>query len=189
MNQYKIYNRLLDMEKLGQVGCFTHEGKVGWLASFDAKQKFVQPKAVKSAGVVLYNINTNKIFLVHPTGQTLWDIPKGQIDPGENDTRITAVRELEEETGFDIPHTALGAGQYLIAEVNDYKDIKLYKYTVNKDPFINKPPRCRSYFEDLDCERVPEVDAYAWVKRNQIHHYLPEFLVQKVLDTVTYTWR
>lgn len=35
----------------------------------------------------------------HATGQAVWEVPAGKIDPGE-DPAVSAARELEEETGY-----------------------------------------------------------------------------------------
>lgn len=50
-----------------------------------------------------------EVFLAHPGGPYFtnkhagyWGIPKGLLDPGE-DERAAAIREFREETGFDAP--------------------------------------------------------------------------------------
>src|ERR1700722_20089522 len=61
-----------------------------------------------SAGLVMYRISDGEleVLLVHPGGPFwskkdvgAWSIPKGEINPGE-DQLVAAKREFEEETGF-----------------------------------------------------------------------------------------
>ncbi|HET6769234.1 MAG TPA: NUDIX domain-containing protein [Chitinophagaceae bacterium] len=64
----------------------------------------------KSAGIVLYRIQNNRveIFLVHPGGpywskkdEGAWSIPKGEFDEKE-EPLAAAKREFQEETGIEI---------------------------------------------------------------------------------------
>jgi predicted NUDIX family NTP pyrophosphohydrolase len=62
----------------------------------------------RSAGILLYRRSEDgelEVLLVHPGGPFwarrdagAWSIPKGEVDPGEEE-RACALRELEEETG------------------------------------------------------------------------------------------
>ena len=76
----------------------------------------------RSAGILLFRRSGSdlEVLLVHPGGPFwarrdagAWSIPKGEVDPGE-DERACALRELEEETGGAFPDappealTALG---------------------------------------------------------------------------------
>jgi predicted NUDIX family NTP pyrophosphohydrolase len=70
----------------------------------------------QSAGILLYRVRGGRVevLLVHPGGPWwvnkdlgAWSIPKGEYGQGE-DPEATAVRELEEETGY-----ALGTGELL----------------------------------------------------------------------------
>ena len=57
-----------------------------------------------SAGSILTD---GKRFLVcHATGQKIWDLPKGKID-GEETALQAAIRELKEETNYDVPEDAV----------------------------------------------------------------------------------
>ena len=55
---------------------------------------------VKSCGFLIVRGSPVKDFLLmrHPHR---WDLPKGHVDPGEDELQC-AVRELEEETGIDV---------------------------------------------------------------------------------------
>jgi predicted NUDIX family NTP pyrophosphohydrolase len=61
-----------------------------------------------SAGLLLYRLTTGRpeVLLAHPGGPFwtnrdlgAWTIPKGVLDPGEDDPLATARREFEEELG------------------------------------------------------------------------------------------
>jgi predicted NUDIX family NTP pyrophosphohydrolase len=65
----------------------------------------------RSAGIVLFRRAGAEleVLLVHPGGPFwarrdagAWSVPKGEVDPGE-DERACALRELEEETGGAFP--------------------------------------------------------------------------------------
>jgi predicted NUDIX family NTP pyrophosphohydrolase len=67
--------------------------------------------AKRSAGILLFRRSAGalEVLLVHPGGPFwarrdagAWSIPKGEVDPGE-DERACALRELEEETGGAFP--------------------------------------------------------------------------------------
>jgi bis(5'-nucleosidyl)-tetraphosphatase len=50
-----------------------------------------------SCGVVLVNYGT-VLLLQYPQGH--WDLPKGHVEPGDDDRKSTMLRELREETGI-----------------------------------------------------------------------------------------
>ncbi len=66
--------------------------------------------SLRSAGILLYRRRAGEIeiLLVHPGGpywakkdHGAWSVPKGQIDPGEDDL-LAAKREFREETGLNL---------------------------------------------------------------------------------------
>jgi predicted NUDIX family NTP pyrophosphohydrolase len=66
-----------------------------------------------SAGLLLYRMRNGQleVFLAHPGGPFFahkddghWTIPKGEVEPDE-DLLVTAIREVEEETGLVIEKT------------------------------------------------------------------------------------
>lgn len=64
----------------------------------------------KAAVVIAPMTEDGKLLLIRqervPIGATIWEMPAGQIDdnaePGESEIRKVALRELHEETGFDL---------------------------------------------------------------------------------------
>lgn len=64
----------------------------------EEKEKFVRKF---SAGGALYRLTTSgqpEWLLIKPAGRDRWQLPKGEIEEGEN-TQTAAVREVAEETG------------------------------------------------------------------------------------------
>jgi 8-oxo-dGTP diphosphatase len=60
-------------------------------------------KAILAAGAVLWRYaegsDAPEVAVVHRPRYDDWSLPKGKVDPGESEP-VTAVRELEEETGY-----------------------------------------------------------------------------------------
>ena len=60
-------------------------------------------KAVLAAGAVLWRSNGTswapEIAIIHRPRYDDWSLPKGKVDPGETEP-VTAVREVQEETGY-----------------------------------------------------------------------------------------
>jgi 8-oxo-dGTP pyrophosphatase MutT (NUDIX family) len=54
---------------------------------------------IESAGAILFKLSTRQICILHQKKKDLWLLPKGRRDIGEA-RETTAVREVEEETGF-----------------------------------------------------------------------------------------
>src|SRR3972149_3727240 len=55
----------------------------------------------RSAGAVVFRKEGDSVeFLLLKRGPSYWDLPKGNIDPGE-DEQTTAEREIREETGIE----------------------------------------------------------------------------------------
>src|SRR5436190_7752588 len=64
-----------------------------------------------SAGILLYRFRDGEpeVLIIHPGGPFwknkdlgAWSVPKGEIEPGHEPLQ-TAVRELEEEIGLNVP--------------------------------------------------------------------------------------
>jgi 8-oxo-dGTP pyrophosphatase MutT (NUDIX family) len=89
--------------------------------------------------------------------RSLWDVPKGIAEPGE-DFAAAAARELREETGLEVPPGALrglGVHRYLSG-----KDLALFLWRVEAMP-APEELRCTSFFRAADGALVPEFDGFA----------------------------
>lgn len=111
-----------------------------------------------SAGAIL--TDGTKFLVCHATGQTIWDLPKGGVDPEENFLEA-CLREIQEETGFIVPEDAhiedLGRYPYLPG-----KDLYLFRITLKDLPHVDTL-KCVSMVNLPDREPFPEVNAYTYV--------------------------
>lgn len=112
-----------------------------------------------SCGLLVIN-ERGELLVGHSTGSTLWDLPKGLIDPGETPLAC-ALREAREEFGLDFAATPvedLGRHPY-------YRGKDLHLFAVATAATTTRPQdcRCASFFDDpRSGRRLPEIDAYAW---------------------------
>ena len=104
--------------------------------------------------------NGVEFLAIHPTHSPRWDIPKGEVDVGE-EYIDTCVREVKEETGLDIPRDKIRyLGKYEYRK--ETKDMVLFEYKVNILPDISKM-KCVSYFERYG-KTLMEVDDYMYIR-------------------------
>ncbi|KAL6450081.1 DCP2 mRNA-decapping enzyme subunit 2 [Candida maltosa Xu316] len=75
-----------------------------WGDPQEALSKFGKYKStIPVRGVALFNKELNKVVLVKGTESNTWSFPRGKISKDESDIDC-AVREVEEETGFNCRH-------------------------------------------------------------------------------------
>lgn len=135
-------------------------------------------KKSMSAGVVI--TNGSHVLLGHVTNHTHWDLPKGQIDPGESPVHA-AVRECAEETGIQLPmHELHVLGLY---DYKPKKDLMLYLWSVATMP---DPAACvcKSKFKNRKGLWEPELDAFKVVPWESVSEYCqPDMIkVLKILE-------
>jgi 8-oxo-dGTP pyrophosphatase MutT (NUDIX family) len=119
----------------------------------------------QSAGIVI--TDGDQILLGHVTNHAYWDLPKGQMDPGESPVHA-AVRECEEETGIQVPmHELKMLGLY---DYKPKKDLMLYLWSVTRMP---DPAACvcRSKFKSKRGVWEPELDAFICVPWESVSEY------------------
>jgi 8-oxo-dGTP pyrophosphatase MutT (NUDIX family) len=124
-----------------------------------------------SAGAV---ITDGVRFLVcHATGQTIWDIPKGKVEPDE-DVFQACLREIKEETDYDVPESAqieeLGLFPYLPA-----KDLYLFRITVDT-PIDPDKLKCNSTFVNKEGVTLTEVNAFLFITFANAPKYISQNL-------------
>ncbi|MBX4926326.1 NUDIX domain-containing protein [Rhizobium binae] len=124
---------------------------------------------VRSAGLLIYRLLESgpEVLLVHPGGpfwakkdEGAWSIPKGLIEPGE-DELSAAIREAREELGVEIEGAFAPLGEYrqpggkvvVVWSVEAEVDVE----TVRSSEFqLEWPPRSGRF------QNFPEVDRAGW---------------------------
>ena len=120
-----------------------------------------------SAGAII--TDGTRFLVCHATGQKIWDLPKGKIDPGESPSE-TVIREVKEETNYDIPEDVLweylGLFPYLPA-----KNLFLFRITVKTLP-DPKTLKCTSMVNIPGHTIFSEADAFMYVTKEDAHEYV-----------------
>jgi predicted NUDIX family NTP pyrophosphohydrolase len=132
--------------------------------------------ARRSAGILLYRRAAGgelEVLLVHPGGPFwasrdlgAWSIPKGEVDPGEEE-RACALRELEEETGTGFPDAG-EADLLSLGEVRQKSGKVVTAWALEGD-LDASAIACRTTFElewpprSGRMQAFPEVDRAAWL--------------------------
>lgn len=120
-----------------------------------------------SCGIIILN-EFNEFLVGHSTGNDFYDLPKGHREPNESKIEC-AVRECKEETG-------------LWFEQEELKELRLFKYTKNKDLhlFLANVKKdsinmdlleCVTHFLDNEKRQFPEFDGYEWIHIDDIEKY------------------
>lgn len=105
-----------------------------------------------SAGIII--VDGKNILLGHSTGNSHWDIPKGEVE--EEGFLETALRETLEEFGLDLSNEnlmELGSFAYL-----KKKSLYLFKVRLNELPL--EKCVCNSFFLSKKGKEVPEIDDF-----------------------------
>ena len=138
-----------------------------------------------TCGIIIAN-KDNDILAGHPTGRgyhaQCYDLLKGCANKDEDDFACAA-RELKEESGINIFKKChlkkikdLGIFQY-----NKEKYIHLYLVRFTKFPNTKKL-HCDSYFYNDRGEKIPEMNGYRVIKKNERHLFYKgiQFVLKKI---------
>jgi predicted NUDIX family NTP pyrophosphohydrolase len=162
------------------------------LLAAEAKHRHVSRMPKPSAGLVLYRRRegTLEVFLVHPGGpfwakkdDGAWSIPKGELAVNE-EPLVAALRELKEETGFNVdgPFASLGT----IRQAGG-KTVHAFAAAADFDPAAIKSNTCTIEWPPRSGRRIEiaEVDRAAWfsleMARQKINSAQAE-LLQRLVD-------
>jgi ADP-ribose pyrophosphatase len=97
----------------------------------------------------------------HAVRQTLWEVPAGKLDPGE-DRETCAQRELQEETGYTAARlTSLGA----ICVTPGYSNEVIQLYLAQG---LNAGQQSLAANESIVCELLPLADAVRMAEQGEI---------------------
>ena len=121
-----------------------------------------------AAGGIVVNPNKEMLWIFR---RGIWDLPKGKLDPNET-IEACALREVMEETGV----SNLVLGDLIMTTTHLYHDMYLntevekttYWYKITTDQLQDGIPQTEE-----------EIDAIAWVKKEDIAPYLA-----KTYDTI-----
>lgn len=127
-----------------------------------------------TCAVAVYD-REGRVLIGHATNQTIWSLPKGVAEPGE-DHKTAALRELYEETNLDFrsPNKITSSMSFTDRGEFDYiknKRLHLFVLELKNQIFIPADLHCNSTFE-WNGQDLPELDAFVWVDENAIKHLL-----------------
>lgn len=130
---------------------------------------FVTMQQIKSCGVIVMRTKPQMSFLLMLKNPSIYDLPKGHIEPGETELEC-AIRELYEETG-------IAAGDLHLDEqfrfTNSYKkppkqiNGEIYEKTVVI--FLGW------LLQEVNI-KLTEHDSYTWVEWNPPHDIQPKLI-------------
>jgi len=127
--------------------CFPHmKGQFGKLYAQFAKYKAHIP----TYGAILMNAKQTKVILVESWKGKVWGFPRGKINQGESDSS-GAIREVQEEVGFDITSRLDSTNFIELAKQSSGKVTKLFiicdvPEDVNFAPEVRKEIRSVAWF-------------------------------------------
>ncbi len=116
------------------------------------------------AGIVALT-SQKEILLIrqyrYPTGQDLWEIPAGKLDPGENPLQ-TAQRELKEETGCQ------AANWQLLSEFYSSPGFCNEKLSIYLAQDLQMGEACPDEGEFLQVKKIPLAEVLLMLKDGRI---------------------
>ena len=138
----------------------------------------------QSAGIILVDLSDEKAKVLCLRAYKNWDWPKGQLDLGESHIQ-SAIRELEEETGYTADDIQLVQELIDRPEVVTYGSGKsaktaTYFYAVllntQKEPFLPVNPQLGH----------PEHEEWRWVQTDHLQKIMPDRLKKIVARVESY---
>jgi predicted NUDIX family NTP pyrophosphohydrolase len=133
----------------------------------------------RSAGLLMYRrvLGTVEVFLVHPGGpywskknEGSWSIPKGEYETDE-EPLVAAIREFQEETGFDVSEPILELGSI---QQKSGKLVLAWAFEGNGDPAELVSNTCEIEWPPHSGKMmvIPEVDRGDWFPLDRARRFL-----------------
>jgi 8-oxo-dGTP diphosphatase len=144
-------------------------GVAGPLTSDQTGRVPVEPITVRAGGGVVWRVDehgTVEVVVVHRPGFEDWTFPKGKMDPEDVDDEHTALREVEEETGFRCTLGRELPGTDYVDRKGRPKHVRYWEMRVLSGEF--SPSR--------------EVDMLAWLPLSEVRSILTYERDHDVLD-------
>lgn len=134
-----------------------------------------------SVGLILTD---GAVFLaVNPTGHRIYDIPKGEVEPGDG-LKQTLIREMEEELSVNISKWSnklidMGQFEYMI-----HKDVHVFVLILDDLPPASNM-KCTSMFM-LNGRPTPEVIRHRYVSFDNLEIFNPymENIIKKIYNRI-----
>jgi len=120
----------------------------------------------QSAGIILVNFKTKNVLCLRSYNN--WDFPKGGLDEGETHL-AAAIRELEEETGYNESDIHLMSAPPVSTTYGSGKNAKTATFyfailtNTEKSPILPVNPEIGK----------PEHDEWRWVSLHQLYDFVP----------------
>ncbi len=126
---------------------------------------------VLTCATLIYSKETNRFLVCHVTETKHWSLPKGIYDVEDDHPINAAIREVQEETGYEILDVwnmaYVGTYLYLAA-----KDMSLYFYQIENELPISKMKCSTTFTSKYSSKPKPEVDNYKWIEFSQFKDHL-----------------
>lgn len=154
MDEYRNLDFYLPRYTLGQFAkemFKIHEPLVAYASrALELTEQFVNYKrTIPTCGAIILNPGMTKVLLIRGWGRKArWGFPKGKVNEGETDLQA-AIREVEEEIGFDISHNVEKHG----ALYNVYDGKRVVNFFVTR---VNESTHFRT-------RTIKEISSIRWV--------------------------
>ncbi|HEY9708077.1 MAG TPA: NUDIX domain-containing protein [Oculatellaceae cyanobacterium] len=128
----------------------------------------------KACGVIVMRTEPQLSFLLLMKHPTRYDLPKGRIEPGEDDLSC-ALRELQEETGIETRHLSIDEGFHFTITYQT-SDKQFAGKTIEKTVVI-----FLGWLRQEVTIKLSEHSSYTWANWNPPHR-IKEKLIDPLLE-------
>lgn len=137
-----------------------------------------------TCGIYLYSTLTSKILLCHPTRTPWnnWSIPKGLMEPNEDNFQVAA-RELKEETGIGLANINVVSTHNLPSQKYQKQNKALESFLVITDTDLSDHKFTCNLVEGKD---FAENDKWKWVEAAEVPKWVHDSQKANVESILTH---